>query len=224
MHQMYTTHNTSGLNAKKFIVNVHRVVEDLVDDDHVAPSSAVISKKAAQRQHEKSHSLEVLREVQTEQLREPRDCIQCKEKDEIIGKLRKQIEVLQDINITSNSKRCLTLLVTIGPFTAITSAAFCLINFDDKKKAIRDMMMAVFGKEVLGSSSMRGQACPLNKNKGLEQPTRPALDQGKLRDVITFLVNRLKMTESEVKDVIRKKINDENSAALKAKKRAEQGQ
>ncbi|XP_043214679.1 uncharacterized protein LOC122378039 [Amphibalanus amphitrite] len=47
-------------------------------------------------------------------------------------------------------------MVTIGPFTAITSAAFCLINFDDKKKAIRDMMMAVFGKEVLGSSSMRG--------------------------------------------------------------------
>ena len=74
--------------------------------------------------------------------------------------------------------------VTIGPCTQVSARAYKTINWDgsDGAKAVRELLVAVFTREVLATSSLTGTVGNAYQAAGLE--AKPCLDPAKLNDVI----------------------------------------
>ena len=75
--------------------------------------------------------------------------------------------------------------VTIGPCAEIPVSSYRAIDWSNSKKAIKDLLVAVFSREVLGRSSLTGGRSNAN---AADAALRPALDQVKLNDVLSELL------------------------------------
>lgn len=87
--------------------------------------------------------------------------------------------------MSHNVYKKLSMQVTIGSSgsTKITARVFNQINWlGDKRKAGRDLLVAVFGREALATSSMTGTATH-NPNLG-SGAAKPALDPVRLADFV----------------------------------------
>ena len=79
---------------------------------------------------------------------------------------------------------CICLQVTIGPCTQLSSKAYKGINWDaaDGSKPVRELLVAVFTREVLATSTLTGTVGNAYQAAGLE--AKPCLDPAKLNDTI----------------------------------------
>ena len=75
--------------------------------------------------------------------------------------------------------------MTIGPCTEIPARTYRYIRWDGAdggKKAVRDLLVAAFSREVLATSTLTGTVGNAKLASGLE--AKPCLDPGKLNDII----------------------------------------
>ena len=70
--------------------------------------------------------------------------------------------------------------MNIGPVTAIPAAVYRSIDWTVPKQAVKDLLVAVFGRERLAACTMTGKRSNANP---VCQPVRPALDGVQLEEM-----------------------------------------
>ncbi|XP_058649042.1 protein insensitive-like [Onychostoma macrolepis] len=95
--------------------------------------------------------------------------------------------------------------VKIGPNTSITADQFAHIKWTEPKKATKDLLIAVFGRETISTHCYTGKSSNAFKNKA----AKLQLDSLKVSDIISYIKTKFSTEPSVIKKAISEKCADE---------------
>ncbi|KAG5262274.1 hypothetical protein AALO_G00294150 [Alosa alosa] len=124
-----------------------------------------------------------------------------------------------------NEMRCLLLemrekiinlerTIHIGPTVKITATQYAHIKWSDPRKATKDLLMAVFGRQVLATHSYTGKL----SNAFLGRQPKPQLNSAKTSDILNYITNKFGVDPALVKQAISQKCADEAKLARRRSK------
>jgi len=102
-----------------------------------------------------------------------------------------------------------TVMITIGEELKMPRSKLKAINWGNKDKCrpVRQMLVEVFGRDVLATSSLSGTVPNCHKEKGVVAKSK--LDPGKMADLTAYCCAKLKLQDTEVRKIVTAKCNDE---------------
>ncbi|XP_076126791.1 uncharacterized protein LOC143142049 [Alosa pseudoharengus] len=104
--------------------------------------------------------------------------------------------------------------IHIGPTVKITATQYAHIKWSDPRKATKDLLMAVFGRQVLATHSYTGKL----SNAFLERQPKPQLNSAKTSDILNYITNKFGVDPALVKQAISQKCADEAKLARRRSK------
>ncbi|KAI7808940.1 hypothetical protein IRJ41_018675, partial [Triplophysa rosa] len=104
---------------------------------------------------------------------------------------------------------CVTDYINLGEGVTIKRSQFERINTQDFKKFTSELLLVTFGRETLATHSLNGRKAP-NADTSKE-----ALPANKVSVLIGYIQKRFRVSTSEIKAVIRTKLNNEDKLLKK---------
>ncbi|XP_041946205.1 BEN domain-containing protein 6-like isoform X3 [Alosa sapidissima] len=115
---------------------------------------------------------------------------------------------------TSSTSPPSPVQIHIGPTVKITATQYAHIKWSDPRKATKDLLMAVFGRQVLATHSYTGKL----SNAFLGRQPKPQLNSAKTSDILNYITNKFGVDPALVKQAISQKCADEAKLARRRSK------
>ncbi|XP_041957377.1 early boundary activity protein 2-like isoform X2 [Alosa sapidissima] len=115
---------------------------------------------------------------------------------------------------TSSTSPPSPVQIHIGPTVKITATQYGHIKWSDPRKATKDLLMAVFGRQVLATHSYTGEL----SNAFLGRQPKPQLNSAKTSDILNYITNKFGVDPALVKQAISQECADEAKLARRRSK------